>query len=55
MTALVRMLQTVVKSSACFDEYELMNNAESIVLSECLSTSGGGFLRFYCRNRKEHI
>lgn len=54
MTALVRMFQTVVKSSACFDEYEVMNNAESIVLSECLSTSGG-FLRFYCRNRKEHI
>lgn len=51
MTALVRMFQTV-KSSACFDEYEVMNNAESIVLSECLSTSGGGFFRFYCRKER---
>lgn len=44
------MFQTV-KSSTCFDGYCVVDNTKSTVPSECLSTSGG-FLKFYCRNRK---
>lgn len=40
-----------VKSSTCFDECWVVDNTKSTVPSEYLSASGG-FLKFYCRNRK---